>query len=147
MGSRSYRRGGRQRNKASAPRPGSRAGEPRDSTPPHFARGAEAGLLVARGGAAPAPLVSHLVQGVLQARSGAAELSQRMDPKIQRRRQNRELPRARAQLHIGPEQNPLTVIAACQRYRSGKPTPQYCGSIRLAPALQPRLGLDPSPSP
>ena len=69
-----------------------------------------AALQVARREAAPAPLVLQLVEAVLRVSPVPVELGDRTDLKIERRRQNRELPRLGARLRVGPEQIALAVI-------------------------------------
>jgi len=78
-----------------------------------------AALQVPRGEAAPAPLVLQLVEAVLRVRPVPVELGDRANLKIERRRQNRELPDPRARLRVGPEQIALAVVAARQRHRPG----------------------------
>ena len=70
-----------------------------------------AAFQVPRGEAAPAPLVLQLVEAVLRVSPVPVELGERTDLKIERRRQNRELPNARARLRVGPEQIALAVSA------------------------------------
>ena len=105
-----------------------------------------AAFQVARGEAAPAPLVLQLVEGVLRVRPIPVELGNRSDLQIQRRRQNRELPDPRARLRVGPEQIALAVIAPRQRHRPRQATAQHNHATRPAPALQAKLGLDPRPA-
>ena len=105
-----------------------------------------AALQILRREAAPAPLVLQLVEAVLRVRTVPIELRHRQHLQIERGRQNRELPDARARLRVCPEQIALAVIAPRQRHRPGKPPAQHNHATRTAPALQAKRGLDPRPA-